>query len=80
MFLKHKQTSDLIEVLTTDDLYNPCRQEITGRAHAGEELQDPETFMKAELIFPSGEPLPRCWLDAHYQETPRPRGTLTTVG
>lgn len=68
MFLKEKHTGDLIEVLTMQDLYNPCQTEITGQYHAGEEMQDPETFLKSELMFPSGEPLPVCWTDSHYQE------------
>jgi hypothetical protein len=32
-------------------------------------MQDPEKFAKSELQFPSGEPLPRCWLDAHYRDS-----------
>jgi hypothetical protein len=71
MFLKHKQTGELIEVLTMESLYNPCKREIVGQYHAGEELQDAETFLKTELIFTSGEPLPVCWLDSHYQEHPK---------
>lgn len=67
MFLKHKHTEDLIEVLTVDTLYNPCRSEIKGQIHAGEEMQDPEMFDKSDLVFPSGEALPRCWVDACYQ-------------
>lgn len=67
MFLKHKLTHTLVEVLTMETLYNPCRSEIIGQVHAGEEMQDPETFDKSELIFPSGEALPRCWMDARYQ-------------
>lgn len=68
MFLEHRPSGDLVEVLTLEELYNPCRHEIMGRLHAGEEMQDPETFLKSELIFPSGEPLPGCWLDAHYRD------------
>lgn len=68
MFLKHKPSGGLVEVLTLESMYNPCRTEITGQSHAGEELQDPETFLKSELVFPSGESLPRCWIDPHYQE------------
>ena len=68
MFLKHKSNGQLVEVLTLDSMYDPCLKEITGRMHAGEEMQDPETFMKSELIFPSGESLPICWLDPHYRE------------
>jgi hypothetical protein len=67
MFLKHKRDGVLIEVLTMDDLYDPCVGTLMGCAHAGEELQDPITYPKTELIFPSGEPLPQCWLDVHYQ-------------
>jgi hypothetical protein len=35
--------------------------------HNGEELQEPHHFSKAELTFPSGEALPRCWVDAQYR-------------
>ena len=40
---------------------------VMGRFHAGEELQEAERFAKTDLTFPSGEPLPRCWLDPAYQ-------------
>jgi hypothetical protein len=68
MFLKCKSNGTLVEVLTVEDLYNPCRSRILGRLHAGEEMQDPSMFPKVELMFPSNEPLPQCWLDAHYQD------------
>lgn len=68
MFLKHKSSGVLIEVLGLEKLYDPFSGEIVGRSHAGEELQDPENYAKLELIFPSGESLPRCWLDAHYHD------------
>jgi hypothetical protein len=67
MFLTHKPHGELVEVLNPENLYDPCLSEIIGRSHCGEELQDPETFMKSELNFPSGEPLPRCWLDRNYR-------------
>ncbi|NJO42235.1 MAG: acetyltransferase [Cyanobacteria bacterium CRU_2_1] len=72
MFLTHKPTDVLVEVMDLIDLFNPCCSEITGREHAGEELQDPTTFLKAELMFPSGEALPRCWLDRYYRNTQQP--------
>jgi hypothetical protein len=50
-------------------LIDPCQEAITGRFHAGEEMQDAATFAKAELCFPSDEPLPQCWVDSHYRET-----------
>ena len=72
MFLKHKPTQDLVEVLSLHDVWDPCKSEITGKFHAGEEAQDPATFKKADLVFPSGELLPTCWIDPHYRE----RGVL----
>ncbi len=68
MYLKDKQTGDLVEVLTLDDLFDPFKATVSGRFHAGEELQEPREFAKADLIFPSGEGLPRCWTDPHYKD------------
>ena len=68
MFLKHQPSDNLVEVLGLRELFDPCRDELVGRFHAGEELQEATTFPKSELIFPSGEPLPRCWIDAHYRD------------
>ena len=67
MFLKSKSHGELVELLEVQNLYDPFKQEILGRFHAGEELQDPEKFQKTELIFPSGEALPECWLDPDYR-------------
>jgi hypothetical protein len=67
MFLVHKPHGELVEVLTPENLYDPCLDRITGRSHCGEELQEPEAFIKSELIFPSGESLPQCWLDPNYR-------------
>lgn len=68
MFLQHKFTNDLIEILNIQDLYDPCIDEVMGQNHCGQEMQDPELFLKSELMFPSGEMLPRCWLDRHYRQ------------
>jgi hypothetical protein len=68
MFLMHRSTGNLVEVVTLSRLFDPCQADITGVSHAGEEMQDPERFVKSELLFPSGEPLPMCWLDSHYRE------------
>lgn len=66
MFLFHKPTQTLVEILTIEKLFNSCANEVTGIMHAGEELQEPDSYLKSEMIFPSGEALPRCWLDLHY--------------
>jgi hypothetical protein len=59
--------SSLVEVLDVQQLFDPFASTVLGRLHAGEELQDPGALSKVELSFPSGEPLPRCWMDPHYQ-------------
>jgi hypothetical protein len=70
MYLKDKSSGDLVEVLDVSVMVDPCSASLQGRFHAGEELQDPTTFQKSDLEFPSGEPLPRCWMDAEYRNLP----------
>ena len=72
MFLKHKITKELVEIISIEDMYDPCMMEVVGRSHAGEEMQEPSGYVKQEMIFPSGESLPRCWLDPHYSELKLP--------
>ncbi|MEB3179124.1 MAG: acetyltransferase [Nostocaceae cyanobacterium] len=67
MFLMHKPTGTLVEILTLDKLFNPCQTEVMGISHAGEELQEPSDFLKLEMVFPSGESLPLCWIDSQYR-------------
>lgn len=67
MFLKDKKTGDAVEVIDLAALFDPCVDSLRGRFHAGEEMQDAETFAKAGLVFPSGEALPRCWTDPDYR-------------
>jgi hypothetical protein len=68
MFLMQKNSEKLVEILSLSDLFNPNHHKIIGRVHAGEEMQDAEKFAKDEMAFPSGEPLPKCWVDPHYRE------------
>ena len=68
MFLKTRQDGSLMEVLNLQQLFDPFASSVSGRLHAGEELQDSEAFAKGELRFPSGEALPRCWVDAGYRQ------------
>lgn len=68
MFVKERSNGHLVEVLSLNDLFSLYQQEITGRNHVGEELQEPEKFRKSDLMFMSGEPLPKCWTDPHYRE------------
>ena len=67
MYLREKASGDLVEVLDVRALIDPFKSAVVGRFHSGEELQDPATFEKASLEFPSGEVLPRCWNDPSYR-------------
>ncbi|MCU7851697.1 MAG: acetyltransferase [Candidatus Thiodiazotropha sp. (ex Monitilora ramsayi)] len=68
MFLMQKNSEKLVEVLSLTDLFNPNHEQIVGRFHAGEEMQDAESFAKGDMKFPSGEVLPKCWLDPQYKQ------------
>lgn len=66
MLLKEKETGNLVKILDVEALLSPTQQKVPGQIQAGQEEQNPETFGKEQLIFPSGETLPRCWLDSDY--------------
>jgi hypothetical protein len=70
MLLKTKDSQDLIKVLDLEALINPAQDVVSGQDQAGQEEQNPAQFPKAELQFPSGEALPRCWMDADYKSHP----------
>lgn len=67
MYLKQIANGDLVEVLAVQALFDPFEAVVEGRIHAGEELQEPAQFAKAELVFPSGESLPQCWVNPDYR-------------
>lgn len=68
MYLLHKPSDCLVEVSTPSELWNPFLSKVSGRFHAGEELQEQESFSKSHLAFPSGESLPTCWLNPDYRQ------------
>lgn len=68
MFLKETKTKHLVEVLKLDELFDPIKQTFTGRYNYGEDVPEPEQFEKSKVSFPSGEGLPRCWMDSHYRD------------
>lgn len=67
MFLKNVSNGDLAEVMNTSELIDPNASAVTVRFHAGEEAGDPMGVDKSGMVFPSGEALPKCWLDPHYR-------------
>ena len=68
MLLKQLSSGHMVEVLSLVDLINLNRDEVVGRYQEGEEAQDPIKIKKADLVFLSGEKLPRCWTDPHYRD------------
>ncbi|MBI3773175.1 MAG: acetyltransferase [Gammaproteobacteria bacterium] len=68
MYLKAKKTGDMVEVMDVASLIDPCVDQIKGRFHAGEEMQETQRFTKAGLTFPSGEVLPQCWMNRDYHK------------
>lgn len=69
MLIKKKSNDHMVEVMNLVDLMNLNLDEVLGRYQEGEEQQDPEKFKKSELVFLSGEALPRCWTDPHYRDS-----------
>ena len=67
MYLKDRKSGDLVEVLDIPALIDPCQPSFQGRYHAGEEMQDMTNFSKQDMVFPSDEVLPRCWLEPDYR-------------
>ena len=68
MLLKDKQTGTLVKILEPDVLIDPLQAEVLSQQQAGEEEQDPTPFPKTQLVFPSNEALPQCWLDVNYRQ------------
>ena len=68
MLLQKKENGTLVEIQDLQEMIDPNQMELMGRVQAGEEEQEPELVQKQNLIFPSGESLPRCWIDPDYRQ------------
>ena len=69
MLINNRTNEHMIEVMNLVDLMNLNLEQVLGRYQEGEEQQDPEKFNKADLVFLSGEELPRCWTDPYYRDS-----------
>ena len=67
MFLKSRNNGDMVDVSRIRDLTNLYHDKVFGCYQTGEEAQDPQEFNKSELVFLSGEDLPKCWTDPKYR-------------
>ncbi len=68
MLLQNKENGTLVEILDLQEVISPAHDKIMVRVQDGQEEQDPESIQKQSLIFPSGESLPLCWIDADYRK------------
>lgn len=67
MFLQLKDSGYLIKVIDFQELIDPNSRVIRAQDQLGQEEQEPETYQKQNLVFPSGESLPLCWVDPNYR-------------
>ena len=59
MLLRKRSNGHMLEVVNVQDLFNVLHEDVDARDQVGEECQDSESFRKADLVFLSGEELPR---------------------
>ncbi|MBD2774042.1 acetyltransferase [Iningainema tapete] len=67
MLLQVKDSGNLVEIQDIQELINPNVDAIKAQDQEGQEEQDTDTYKKENLVFPSGENLPKCWKDANYK-------------
>ena len=68
MLLMEKNSGHLIEVLDPTEVFDPFKDSFAGRLDFGEDVAEPDNFKKVGVSFPSGENLPKCWMDPHYRD------------
>ncbi len=67
MLLQVKDTGELVKIINVQELIDPNNEVVNAKDQEGQEEQQPESYKKENLVFPSGETLPRCWIDANYR-------------
>jgi hypothetical protein len=67
MFLQIKNSRDLVKIVDFQELIDPNSEIVHAKDQEGQEEQETDIYQKEDLVFPSGEKLPRCWLDANYR-------------
>jgi hypothetical protein len=66
MFLQIKDSRDLVKIVDVQELFDPNIEIVHAQDQQGQEEQETDIYKKAELVFPSGEKLPLCWLNAKF--------------
>jgi hypothetical protein len=67
MLLQLKENGELVKILDVQELIDPNKDAVQAKEQAGQEEQAASPYKKENLIFPSGENLPRCWMDVNYK-------------
>jgi hypothetical protein len=67
MLLQLKDSGELVKIVDVQELINPSNDTIRAKEQKGEEEQPLDSYKKENLVFPSGESLPRCWIDSDYK-------------
>lgn len=67
MLLQLKENGELVKIVDVQELINPNTDTVQAKEQEGQEEQQADSYKKENLVFPSGESLPRCWLDANYK-------------
>ena len=67
MLLQLKDSGELVKINDVQELINPNSNTVQAKEQEGQEEQQTDSYEKENLVFPSGEKLPRCWLDANYR-------------
>ena len=67
VYLKHVPSSELVEVIDLQDVINPASTTVLARSYRNDMQQRAERYPKIELVFPSGEALPACWIKGALQ-------------
>ncbi len=68
MLLKERSSGKSVEILDLSQLFSLFEDEVLSRFPPGDNSDSSQNIKKSELIFTSGEELPRCWLDPHYRD------------
>lgn len=72
MLLQIKDSGELVKIADVQELINPNSDTVKAKEQQGEEEQPTDSYKKETLVFPSGENLPRCWIDANYRNATAP--------
>jgi len=66
MFLMERKSENLLKIENVETLWDPFENRIIARSQAGEEEQPSSPVDKRDLVFPSGEELPECWMNPNF--------------